>query len=96
MATKTKAQAPRPKRRGSDEMNLVRAGILIPPERLIDGRYRNEFEKALDQDNRVAMVLQYVHDEIGGPLLRQIRVLQRAALIATACEHYAEHGRPNS
>lgn len=89
-----------PKKPAPPKSPTLKSRIEVQPDAsrngLIDGRYRNEFEKALDQDNRVAMVLQFVHDEIGGPLLRQIRVIQRAALIASACEHYAEHGRPNS
>ncbi len=92
MSANTKPSSKASRARKADRTNIRAEN----PLRLIDGRYRNEFEKALDQDNRVAMVLQFVHDEIGGPLLRQIRVLQRAALIASACEHYAEHGRPNS
>jgi hypothetical protein len=94
MSTKTKTR--KPVRKHNAAGRSADADIRIPPKRIIEGRYRNEFEKALDQDNRVAMVLQFVYDEIGGPLLRQIRVLQRAAMIASACEHYAEHGRPNS
>lgn len=71
----------------------ARASVLVPPEELIDGRYLTEFEKAIATDGDVKLILEYVHGQVRGPLLRQIRALQRAALIASACEHYALHGR---
>jgi hypothetical protein len=60
---------------------------------LIERKYPTEFHKAIAEDTYVAMILEYVHDRMKGPLLRKIRALQRAALIASAYEDYAINGK---
>jgi hypothetical protein len=91
MATKPAKSGTRKSARRDDVPRIVTKTPIF--RTLIDGKHTTEFHKAIAEDAYVSMILEYVQDRLRGPLLRKIRALRRAALIASACEDYAVNGK---